>query len=285
MISARTRVYALLGEPVDHSLSPLLHNTACREAGVDGVYVALQTKREDLAGVMRGLVTAGGGGNVTLPHKERAATVLDEPAAAVRRTGACNTFWVEDGKMVGDNTDVEGFRRACHAFLGEPPTGSRVLLLGAGGAARATLVALLDDGVDQVCILNRSTERARNVSRRIGGERVRVVEPGSRDGDGTFDLLVNATSLGLHDGDPLPVPAARLNRVSTVMDLVYGPHGTALVRTARERGLRAQDGREMLLQQAAASFELWWDRPAPVEAMRDALTLAVEHAPAGADAT
>lgn len=271
MISAETRVFALLGDPVEHTLSPAIQNTAAQEVGVDGVYVALRCNQEDLPGFMRGLSRAGGGGNVTLPHKEKAASVLDAPLEAVRRTGACNTFWFRDGKVTGDNTDVEGFKRALRHFLGNPPEGYRVLLLGAGGAARASLVALLDEGVKEVCIVNRSVERARNMARRIGGARARVLD-GPRDWhDGDFDLVVNATSLGLGEGDPLPLDLERLDRAGAVMDLVYGPQGTPFLRHAESLGIRATEGKEMLVQQAAASFELWWDRPAPLEAMRAVL--------------
>ena len=136
-VTSRTQVLALLGDPVDHSLSPVIQNAAFREAGVDGVYVALRCEAPDLVGFMHGLGRAGGGGNITLPYKQKAASFLDERSEAVRRTGACNTFWGRDGKVCGDNTDVEGFRRALKHFLGRSSEGFRVLLLGAGGAARA----------------------------------------------------------------------------------------------------------------------------------------------------
>lgn len=271
MISAHTRTFALLGEPVEHSFSPAIQNAAARAAGVDGVYVALRTSEEDLAGFMRGLSRAGGGGNVTLPHKEKAASVLDQPLDAVRRTGACNTFWHEDGKVIGDNTDVEGLQQAVRHFLGDAPEGRRVLLLGAGGAARAALVALLDDGVESVAIVNRSVERARSMARRIGGARARVLD-GPRDWfDGDFDLVVNATSLGLNPDDPSPVDLERLNRAGAVLDMVYGPEPTALMRQAESLGIPVTDGTEMLVQQAAASFQRWWGVDAPLEAMREAL--------------
>ncbi len=270
-ISAASRVFALLGDPVEHSLSPRIQNAAILAAGVDGVYVALRAVEEDLPGFIRGLCRAGGGGNVTLPHKEKASTVVDERLPAVRRTGACNTFWLEDDRIVGDNTDVDGFSRALRDFLGEAPTNARVLLLGAGGAARAGLVALLDDGVDEIRLLNRSVERARNVSRRIGGERVRVVpDPAELDGE-RFDLVVNATRLGLHPDDPTPFELDRLEEVGAVVDMVYGAEPTALVRAAESMGVRATDGREMLVQQGAAAFERWWGVDAPLDAMRRAL--------------
>ncbi len=270
-ISSTSRVFALLGDPVEHSLSPEIQNAAMAAARVDGVYVAVETMEEDLAGLMRGLARGGGGGNVTLPHKEKAASLLDRPNSTVRRTGACNTFWAEpDGTVVGDNTDVEGCRRAVARFLQGGPGGARVLMLGAGGAARAALVALLDDGVDEVRILNRSIERARAVSRRIGGERVRVVASLADIAGEEFDLVVNATRLGLEDDDPLPLDLELPGRVGAVFDLVYGEDGTPFVRAAQARGIRATDGIEMLIHQGAAAFERWWGREAPLEAMREA---------------
>lgn len=270
-LSASSRVFALLGDPVSHSLSPEIQNAAIRAAGVDGVYVAVPAKEAELAGLMHGLARGGGGGNVTLPHKERAASMLDSPNSTVRRTGACNTFWAEDdGTVVGDNTDVEGFRRALASFMAKGPEGARVLMLGAGGAARAALVALLDDGVDEIRLLNRSVERARAVSRRIGGERVRVVPLASELDGEDFDLVVNATRLGLNADDPLPLDLEVLSRVGSVFDMVYSDDRTGFVKAAEARGIRATDGIEMLIQQGAAAFEAWWGQEAPVDAMREA---------------
>ena len=273
-LTSRTRVLTLLGDPVGHSLSPVIQNAAFREAGVDGVYVALRCEASDLVGFMRGIGRAGGGGNITLPHKAKAASFLDERSEAVRRTGACNTFWGSDGKVCGDNTDVEGFRRALRHFLERSPAGFRVLLLGAGGAARATLVALLDEGVEDVLLLNRSTERARAVAMRIGGERVRVAEAPRAIEDSIFDLVVNATRLGLAPGDRLPLDLGHLARAGAVMDLVYGPDTTQFVESAERLGIRAVDGGEMLVQQGAVAFERWWGEPGPVDAMRSALAAA-----------
>ena len=117
-ITARTRVLALIGNPVAHSSSPTIQNAAMKDLGLDGVYVALQANWEEMVGFVRGFAMSGGGGNITLPHKEKAATVVDVRSAAVRRTGACNTYWYEEGKIYGDNTDVEGFSRALEVFLG-----------------------------------------------------------------------------------------------------------------------------------------------------------------------
>ena len=273
-LTARTRVFAILGDPIKHSLSPVIQNAAFREAGVDGVYVALHCDAEGMVGFMSGLGGAGGGGNVTLPHKEKAASVLDKACEAVRRTGACNTFWREDGKLCGDNTDVEGFGRALRHFLGDGPAGYRVLLLGAGGAARAVLLSLVDDQAEDVLILNRTVERARAVARRIGGDRVRVAERRSDFENGDFDLVVNTTRLGLGSEDELPLGLERLSRAGAVMDLVYGPSATPFVAASKRLGIPAVDGGEMLVNQGAVSFERFWGEAAPIEAMRQALEAA-----------
>ena len=268
-VTASTRVLTLLGDPVGHSASPELQNAAFQAAEVDGVYVAVQCGADDLVGFMRGLARAGGGGNITLPHKEKAASILDIRSDAVRRTGACNTFWGDEhGKVHGDNTDVEGFRRALRIFFEGSPKGIRALLLGAGGAGRAALLALLDEGADEVLLYNRTQERARAVARRIGGQRARVVPVMHQLEGEDFDLVVNATRLGLEPNDASPVDFTMLNRAGAAMDLVYGREVTPFVRAAEAAGIRATDGLEMLVQQGAASFECWWGQSAPVEAMR-----------------
>lgn len=271
IVTAETRVLALLGDPVSHSLSPPIQNAACRESGADGVYVAVRCAADDLVGLMKGLSRAGGGGNVTIPHKEKAASLLDVASEAVRRTGACNTFWGdEDGRVHGDNTDVAGFQRALKNFLGSTRD-IRALLLGAGGAARAALMGLLEEEAEEVVIYNRSTERARAVARRIGGERARVVPLLSEVEGESFDLVVNATRLGLSSGDESPLDFELLGRAGAAMDLVYGPGTTPFAAAAEAAAVRATDGGDMLVQQGAVSFEQWWGREAPVAAMQEAL--------------
>jgi shikimate dehydrogenase len=264
-LDASTRVFALLGDPVAHSLSPRFQNAALAALGLDGVYTALRCSAGDLPGLLAGLARAGGGGNVTVPHKALAARSVDRATDAVGRTGACNTFWAEDGLVHGDNTDVEGVRGALRALLGRPPAGATVLLLGAGGAAAAVLCALADDGAGRVVLANRTAERAQALAARFAGTlRIEVADRVPRD---RFDLAVNATSLGLHPGDPLPpLPPA-----DAALDLVYAPGETPWVREMRARGVPAADGREMLLRQGAAAFRRWWGIDAPLDAMRAAL--------------
>lgn len=266
-----TRVFAILGNPVAHSLSPAIQTAALRAAGLDGRYVAIACQSEDVAPVMRTLARAGGGGNVTVPHKRRAAAALDDAAAAVERTGACNTFWGEGARIRGDNTDVEGARRAVRALLAGPARGARVLLAGAGGGARAAVAALIDEDVAEVRVTNRTLARARAMAGEVGDARVRVVADARTLEGQAFDLVLNATSLGLGRHDPLAVDLERLGRVGAVMDMVYTPSRTPLTDTARTRGIPAMDGGEMLLRQGAAAFERWWGREAPLSAMREAL--------------
>ena len=267
-----TRLLALLGDPVRHSLSPRFQNAAILAAGLDAVYLPLRCEADRFDGLFRGLVGAGAAGNVTLPHKTRAATLLDTATPAVERTGACNTFWVADGKVHGDNTDVEGFARAAHSLIGSP-TGARILVLGAGGAARAVVLALVRERADAIHLLNRTPGRARAVAEILDpkGRKVTVLEPPERLEREGYDLVVNATSLGLDPDDPAPLDLGRPVRVGAVLDLVYRDGGTPWVRQARAAGIPAADGLEMLIRQGAASFRRWFDREADLDVMRAAV--------------
>ena len=274
--SSATRLIALLGNPVSHSVSPLFQNVAFEAAGVDGVYVALRCDAGAVPGLIVGIAGAGGGGNVTVPHKEAAAAAVQRRTEAVERTGACNTYWSEGGAVWGDNTDVAGSARAIRALLGGPPTGARVLLLGAGGAARAALAALADDGAAEVVLVNRTAERAAALVERFRGAPFRLSVAGTGETpSGDFDLAINSTSLGLHADDPPPLAVEWAGRIHVGFDMAYRRGGTAWVRGLREAGVPAADGREMLLWQGVAAFERWWPVPAPVAAMRAALEASV----------
>src|SRR5690606_16290246 len=191
--TSATRLIALLGNPVAHSISPIFQNAAFRHAGVDGVYLALRCEGAAVPGLLRGIALAGGGGNVTVPHKEVAAQAVDEPTEAVRRTGACNTFWSEGDRIRGDNTDVVGSARAIEALLGGSAAGARVLLVGSGGAARAALAALADGGAGEVVLLNRTRGRAEALAALFHDApfRARVAEREEELPDGSFDLAIN----------------------------------------------------------------------------------------------
>ena len=286
-----TRLLALLGDPVAHSLSPRLQNAAFRAAGLDGVYLALRSSGEDLAGLLRGIAGAGGGGNVTIPHKERAARAVDRRSPAAARTGAVNTFWQEEGRVHGDNTDIAGCIRALESLL--PPgevRGRRVLLLGAGGAARAALLALEELGAKQVNVWNRTPARARTMLEALDpvGPAVRILEghipgevlrPGSEAGSaqGSFrvpdetSLVINATARGLGADDPHPLPLDVLRPGTPLLDLVYRPEETRWIREGRAAGHPAADGGIMLVEQGIAAFERWWGQAAPRDVFHDEL--------------
>jgi shikimate dehydrogenase len=263
---------ALLGDPIDHSLSPAFQNAAFEAAGLDAVYVALRCAEKELSGLLRGIALSGGAGNVTIPHKAAAARALDRHTEAVGATGVCNTFWSEHGIVWGDNTDVAGVSAAVESALGRSPRGARVLMLGAGGAARAAACALIQDGVGELVVLNRSAERARELRSAFAAS-APITVAGNVDDLVTeaFDLAINATSLGLHDADPLPLPPHVRVRIGTALDLVYSPRQTRWVHHLRERGIPATDGQEMLLHQGAAAFVRWWGIDAPLDAMRAAM--------------
>jgi shikimate dehydrogenase len=265
-----TRLIALLGDPVDHSLSPRFQNAAIAAAGLNAVYVALRCAAPSVEGLMRGIAEAGGAGNVTAPHKERAALVLDAPTAAVEATGACNTFWLEGGRLHGENTDVDAFAAATRELIGAP-AGARVLVLGAGGAARAAVTALLRARADAIHVLARTPARARSLRDQLDvkGRRITVLErpdPLRREG---YDLVVNATPLGLQAGDPSPLDLDQPGRVGAVLDLAYRSEPTQWMEDARHRHIPADDGRAMLLHQGAAAFRCWFGVEPDLAVMRD----------------
>ncbi|MEE8521434.1 MAG: shikimate dehydrogenase [Gemmatimonadota bacterium] len=268
-------LYALLGDPVDHSLSPAIHNAAFQALGFRAVYVSVRIEEAGLLeSVMRALAVPGGGGNVTTPHKGQAATVLNNPSAAVRATGACNLFWWDEGAgLCGDNTDIESFRIAAEHVVGSGLAGLKVLVLGAGGAARAVVYGCVRQATAGVDVLNRTPSRASDLLRQLGHPAGARALPGVGDlATEGYDLIVNATSLGLRESDPLPLQLGGM-RAGAVLDLVYGPKGTRFVAAARDAGLKAEDGRRMLVEQAAAALEVWLGRPAPKEVMQGAVGL------------
>lgn len=261
-------LYVLLGDPVQHSLSPVLHNAAFASLQLESVYVALRAPEELVAPLMRAVARGGGGGNVTLPHKRSAVRALDRASSAVDATGACNVFWWEEGAgLCGDNTDVDGFAAAAEALIEGTLKDRRVLLVGAGGAARAVTFACLSRGVARLDLVNRSIARSESLSRDLGWPNgLRMLERMEDARSEAYDLAVNATTLGLRASDPLPLDPVAI-KAGAILDLVYGPDDTRLVRAARDAGLRAEDGRRMLVEQAAASFRLWVGREPPREVM------------------
>jgi shikimate dehydrogenase len=262
VISASTRLFAILGDPVAHSLSPVMHNAAFRVLGLDAVYVALRCDSADVGATMRVLARAGGGGNVTVPHKIAAAAVLSSAGERVARLGAANTFWADGDGVRGDNTDVEGILDALRP-LNVPP--GPWLVVGTGGSARAVAAAAVECGA-ALAVRSRDAERASV----FGAWAAALGAPPAAVEDCV--VCINATPLGLGASDPLPLERGAAPRAQVALDLVYHRTETAWVRALRADGLRAADGRAMLVAQGAAAFRCWFPRLRPaVDAMRSAV--------------
>lgn len=260
-ISGKARLAGVLGWPIGHSRSPRLHNFWLEQLGIDGAYVPLAVAPDDLAMVMAALPRMGfRGANVTVPHKEQALRLVDELDPLAERIGAVNTLVVlDDGRIEGRNTDAFGFlenlRRGAPDWVSG--TGPAVVL-GAGGAARAVIAALVEAGMPEIRLLNRSIARAQALASAIGGP-IRV-EPWERRADLLDDaaLVVNTTTLGMTGQPPLDLDLTRLPVGALVNDIVYAPLETQLLKDARARGNRAVDGLGMLLWQAVPGFEAWF---------------------------
>jgi len=267
-------VVYLLGHPVGHSLSPAMHNAAFRALGLSHSYETLDVTADALPGAVQRVRTGDVlGANVTVPHKETVMKLVDTWDGPTAEIGAANTLSrTADGRVLASNTDAVGFEYATRELALD---GARVLLLGAGGAARAALVVLFARGA-HVAIANRSPERVRALARAIPhpvGREPRIVEWAARTELREVDVVVNATSLGLHGDDPLE--GAELRGGLVVVDLVPTAAATTLVRRARAVGATTVDGLPMLLQQAVSSFRIWTGRDAPVAVMRAALFASV----------
>jgi shikimate dehydrogenase len=271
-------VVGIIGHPVGHSLSPAIHNAAFAELGLDWVYVALPVDPRDVGAAVQGLRALGlRGANVTVPHKEAVVPHLDRLEGDASVLQAVNTIVVRDGALIGLNTDVEGVRAAVGGACGESLRGAEGLMLGAGGAARAAALALARLGV-RLTVANRTAAAAERlaalISAAVPGAVCRPVPLEALDERlvARQTLVVNATSLGLGGAGKVPAPLAdTLTTRHVVFDVVYAEGGTVFLREARARGARTIDGLEMLLHQAAAAFEVWTGRPAPLRAMREAV--------------
>ena len=276
-ITGYTRLVGVIGWPVEHSLSPAMHNAAFAALELDWAYLPLPVYPDHLAEAVRGLRGLGfAGANVTVPHKRAVMAHLDDVSHTAQVIGAVNTIIVRDGSFYGDNTDAAGFIASLQE-VGFEPEGTYCALLGAGGAARAVAHALADAGALQIGIYNRSFGHARDLCQDMAKFHPDVrFEPASIDDVSVIredtDLLVNATSVGMWphtEASPwpgtLPIPGHL-----TVCDLVYNPQETLFLTQARSVGAEIVGGLGMLVHQGAAAFELWTGRPAPVELLRQA---------------
>lgn len=277
-ISGRTQIVGIIGDPVAHSLSPAMHNAAFRALDLDFTYVAFPVRAAQVGHAIDGMRALGiVGVNVTVPHKEQVIPWLDSISPTAHRAGAVNTIVHRDGRMHGHNTDVSGFRQALRD-AGFEIRGCRALVIGAGGVARAALTALVEGKAATVTVANRTVTRARRLVRALRSAAVQVTGAplaALQDPErlSSLDLIVNATSIGLHGERFFPLAYRATPQSCLFADLIYGRRTDFLARATRA-GRRSVDGSGMLVHQGAAAFTLWTGHPAPVAVMRAALRAA-----------
>lgn len=279
-MDAGTGVVGLIGHPVGHSKSPEMINRAFRACGLPFVYLAFDVPPSELGTAVSGMRALGfRGWNVTIPHKVAVLEYLDEVEETAREIGAVNTVVSRDGRLIGYNTDSEGYLRSLVDETGLELAGQKVLILGAGGAARAVAHALAVAGVESITIANRTREKAErlaeSLSRKVDARAVSLSELERVVGETT--LLLQTTSVGMYpETEAIPIDPSLLHDRMTVSDLIYRPRKTLLLREAEARGARIHGGLGMLLHQAALAFEKWMGKPAPVDVMREALEEAMK---------
>lgn len=284
-INGRTQLAGVIGWPLDHTLSPAMHNAVYEELGLNWVYIPLPIKDE--ADLMRFMGAARVlpfvGFNVTMPFKRLMLSMCDEVAMMAKMAEAVNTVHVVDGRFIGYNTDGRGLVETLEADAGFEPEGKKVVVLGAGGAAGAACVSLMLAKASSITIANRRVERAEEMVSRIGAH-ARVteciaVELGSdaEEAVRSADLIVNATPLGMKPDDDLPVPEDWLGPQQLVVDMTYGNGPTKIVSAARERGATALDGVGMLVAQGATAVDIW-SESAQVRTPREVMRAAAEEA-------
>jgi shikimate dehydrogenase len=265
-VDGASRLVGVIGWPVEHSLSPVIHNTAFIALGMDWVYVPLPVPPGSVPAALEGLPALGFvGANVTMPYKTEVAGLVEALSDDARRLRAVNTIVIGPDGPVGHNTDAPGFDRFLRRDAGFDPEGRSALIFGAGGAARACALALARAGLDRLTVALRDPTRATDLRATLEGLPVRIeVVEFLRASRGAQELVVNATPLGRH-GEEVPLPA--VGPESLVVDLLYRPSATPMMTRAREAGAVAFGGLGLLLHQAALSFELWTGREPPIDVM------------------
>ncbi|WP_147802966.1 shikimate dehydrogenase [Alkalicoccus halolimnae] len=271
-----TQVFGVIGDPIGHTLSPLMHTSAYRDTGISASYVSFNVKQENLEDAVKGIRGLGiNGVNVTVPHKIEVMKYVDELDETAKRIGAVNTI-VNDkkqNKLIGYNTDGEGYLRSLQSRLRKPFRETRVLLIGAGGAGRAVAVTLAHKGVKQLTIANRTVASAEALAEDCGGE-TRALSLGTAQASlMEFDVVINSTSVGMAPGTgQMPISLEKLASRTLVSDLIYNPWKTRFLKEADKKGAETLNGVGMFVHQGALSFELWTGVQAPVKIMERTVT-------------
>jgi shikimate dehydrogenase len=276
ILSGKTQLYGVIGNPIEHSLSPAMQNAAFEALQIDAVFLAFKVKKDEVENALQGMRGLGVVGfNVTMPHKNAVIPFIDEVDETARFLGSVNTIFNDNGKLRGFSTDGIGAHNALEEN-GAAPKGKKVVLLGGGGAAKAIAYTLAKE-VDELVFLNRTPEKIKELSevlKRTFHKKITADLLSSKDIEQNLqnaDILINATSVGMHPHSAQSIVASKLLKSGlTVMDIVYNPIETKLAKDAKDAGARVISGLEMLVYQGAASFEIWTGQVAPVKVMRQA---------------
>ncbi|MBI5554621.1 MAG: shikimate dehydrogenase [Elusimicrobia bacterium] len=277
MITAKTKICGIFGYPIEHSLSPQMHNAAFKALGLDYIYVAVKVAPEDLAAAVKAIRAMNLiGVNITIPHKEKVIPFLDDLSPEAKASGAVNTIVNCGGRLVGDNTDGKGFIKSLTEENKMKLPGKKVLLLGAGGAGRSIGVSLLKNNIKVLSLYDVSVPRGASLAadlRSITSKNkvVQIDQAGLQPAVKKVDILINATPIGMKISDPCVIDPKWLHNKLFIYDIIYNCE-TALLKEAKRKKIKCANGLGMLVNQGALSFELWAGKKAPIAVMRKAIT-------------
>lgn len=274
IIDSNTNLFCVIGNPIKHSKSPLMHNAALQKAGENGVYVAFDIANDKLKEFIDGFKTMGiKGANVTIPHKENIMKYLDGLTKEAEIIGAVNTIYRDGDKLIGDNSDGKGFILSLMKEGEFDPKDKKVVILGAGGASKAVTIKLADEGVKEIALYDLDEKKAEELVKHIQkmyGEKIKIERINKNDIEEKVkesNLLVNCTPIGMKESDPELVSEEVFSRNHVVYDLIYNPERTKLLQGAERKGAKVVNGLGMLVYQGAISFERWTGKKPDTEVM------------------
>lgn len=283
-VTGKTKTLGIFGYPISHTLSPAMHNAVIKALGLDMAYLPFEVKPSNLKEAINGIKSLGIiGVNITIPHKESVIRFLDAISEEARLVGAVNTIVNKDRKLIGYNTDGSGYIASLKEELGFNPKSKRIIIIGAGGAARGILAALAAQKPKSITVANRTLSRAVSLIKAFK-EKFRDTRFEAIDLDNNMlkiffnrvDLLINTTSVGMKQGKALKIPLETLPKIAIVSDIIYNPLETLLLKKAKKLGLTTHGGLGMLVHQGARSFKLWTGMDAPMNVMRKAALKALK---------
>jgi shikimate dehydrogenase len=279
-IDSNTLLFGVIGDPIRHSKSPIMMNRAFRETGINGVYTAFHVISDRVRDFAAGVRAMGiRGVNVTIPHKLDIMSALDEIDPSAQAIGAVNTIVNDDGRLIGYNTDGIGYVRSLKEEAERELAGKRIVVIGAGGAARGIIFALANEMPDRITIANRSVERAKALADSLQGKvEIRAISmEGLQSACTEADIVINTTSVGMFPNtDETPIDASWLRPGAVASDLIYNPLKTRFLHEAEQRGCRIHGGLGMFIYQGAYAFEYWTGQPAPAAAMRETVLASLQ---------